>query len=194
MKIIVIPFLSILQEYAKKEYVADAVGNVMQQQLDKKQALRTRKGEDNSRVHFLINKFKSGKKLTPDEMSYLRQNAKGIIDQFKRISREREVVEKMMRVVPLKMDVQNVIQLALQQIAKHLGSEERVVSAMQIANAQYEYMQTEEYKDKPNGPFDNSEKPASSRLVNKSIMQHTIMAIVAYEQAKLGKSETPRMQ
>lgn len=126
--------------------------------------------------------------MTPDEMSYLRQKAKGIIDHIERSTHEREVVEHRMRVSLSKMNVQYVVLLALKQIAKHPSSEERVVRAKQIADAQYEYMQTDEYKDKPNAPFDNSEKPASSRLVNKSLMQHTIMAIVAYEQAKLGKS------
>lgn len=187
--------------YINEAYVTDAVDKVIQQQLDEKKALRrevTRKTlvieelqsgkkEVDSRVHFLTNKFKSGIKLTHDEIFYLRHNTKGIIDHIEQISHEREFTEQQMRVAPTKIVVQNIVLLALQQIAKLSSYEERAVRTMQIAEAQFQYMQNNEYKDKTNDPFGNSEKLISPQLVNKNQMQHTMIAIVAYEQAKLSK-------
>src|SRR5690606_38967958 len=101
-------------------------------------------------------------------------------------------VEQSMRCALTKMDVRNVVLLAVQHVAKHQCAEERVVRAAHIADAQYHYIQTDEYKDKPNSFIDHRDKPDRSHSVKKSLMQHTITAIVAYEQAKLMKSEHPR--
>lgn len=203
LNITYLPFQSLMPKYAKKEHAADVVGGVEKQQhTDAKQALRKvilRKvseiqasrsdKRDDPMVQRLVEKFKSGEKLTQDDMAYLRRNAPGMIDQIERIAREREFVEQSMRVAPSKMDVQNVVLLAIQQTAKHHSYEDRIIRALQIADAQYNYMQTKEYKDKPNSDLDNRKKLASSRRIEKSPMQHTIMAIVAYEQAKLMNSE-----
>lgn len=139
---------------------------------------------DNFKVHLLIEKFKNGRKMTEEELSFLRKKSFGIVDQIERISHEREMVEQRMRLATSKMDVQNVVMFALQKIAKHLNYEDRIIRAMQIGEAQYEYMQTNDYKEKPNSHFENSVKLANSRFINKSAMQHTLMAIVAYEQVK----------
>ena len=214
MKIMTVPFLSILPN-ANKGHATEAVDaaskvNVQpfdgnQQQLNVKQALKeqilrklselqalvTEQGHDNPKVKLIIDKFHNGKKLTSAEIAYLSQHAKGIVDHIERISREREIVEHRMSVAPSKMDVQNVVLLSLQQVAKHPSTEERIVRAAQIADAQYEYMQSEDYRNKPNGPLDDREKQASNRIGSRKDMMHTLMAIVAYEKAKLLTMEQP---
>src|SRR5690606_17555495 len=129
------PFLSILPNVNKvyAAETVDAVGNVnqlqfgasqqkfdaSQQQLNVKKVLKdeiqrkvselptlfTGKGHGNPKVKFIIDKFQSGKKLTPDERAYLSQHAKGVIDHIERVSRVREFVEQRMKAAPSKMDM-----------------------------------------------------------------------------------------
>ena len=131
------------------------VRDEIQQNLSKLQASRTAKGENDPKVQLILEKFKSGKKLTPDELAYVRRNAPGMIDNIEQIAREREIVEQGMRMAPTKMDVQIVVYQASQHISNNKSSEELSVRAMQLADAHREYMQTKEYEDKPNSPLDH---------------------------------------
>lgn len=176
-------FQPILPNYAKREH--DVVGDGGKQLLaDAKQTSRFTKGDD-PRVQHLVDKFKSGKKLTLDERAYLRRNAPGMIDHVERISSEREVVEQSMRFATSKADVQNVVLLALSQIAMHQSSEERAIRTMQLTDAQFTYMQTDEYKEKPNRFIDQRAKRISTPPMEKSLLHHKNMALNAYEHAKL---------
>jgi len=189
---------TILPVFARKMYDIDPFSHIKEQQFDenekfreertrrtlKIEALRNGKEELDPIVIFLIDKFKSGNKLTHEEFSFLRKNVQGIIDHIERILLEREFIEEKIKVAPTKMDVQNVVLFALQQVAKHPVWEERVIRAMHIADAQYHYMQLDDYIQKPNNTLNHGESAANLKCVNKNDMKNTLVAIVAYEQAK----------
>ncbi len=186
----------------KNEKTSVAEGNALQQMATSKQALketvqrqlsemqeaRTDMGEDDPKAQRYIEKFKSGKKLTPEEMAYVRQNAPGMVDYIDRIMREREVIELSMKMAPTKTDVQMVAFRASKQIEKHQIPEEREIRAKHLVDAKHEYEQTEEYKEKPNSPLDKQEKPVKVRY-KRSEKETLELAKTAYEPVKLEKKE-----
>lgn len=186
----------------KNEKTSVAEGNALQQMASSKQALketvqrqlsemqeaRTDMGEDDPKAQRYIEKFKSGKKLTPEEMAYVRQNAPGMVDYIDRIMREREVIELSMKMAPTKTDVQMVAFRASKQIEKHQIPEEREIRAKHLVDAKHEYEQTEEYKEKPNSPLDKQEKPVKVRY-KRSEKETLELAKTAYEPVKLEKKE-----
>ena len=192
----------IIPKRDKDEKAPAAEGNVVQQMADSKQALketvqqqlaeieeaRTDMGEDDPKAQRLIEKFKNGKKLTPEEMTYVRKNAPGMVDYIDRIMREREVIELSMKMAPSKTDVQMVAFRAAKQIEKHEIPEEREIRAKHLADAKHEYEQTDEYKEKPNSPLDKQEKPVKVRY-KRSEKETLELAKVAYEQVKPQKKE-----
>ena len=198
-------FQPTLQKPMKKEQTTPVIEeevNVAQQMKDSKQALkeiaqrqvaemqeaRTDMGEDDPKAQRLIEKFKNGKKLTPEEMTYVRKNAPGMVDYIDRIMREREMIEMSMKMAPSKTEVQMVAFRAAKQIEKHQIPEEREIRAKHLADAKHEYEQTEEYKEKPNSPLDKQEKPVKVRY-KRSEQQTLTLAKVAYEHVKLEKKE-----
>lgn len=203
MKVGTVPLQSILPKQANLERAAVVdVNEVKQQQAEARQAwresvqrqiaeilaARTDKGENDPRAQYLIDKFKSGKRLLPDEMVYVRQHAPGMIDYIERISRERDMIEQHMRIAPSKMDVGMVVFYASIRVPKHEHGDQSVARAMQFADAQYEYMRTEEYRQKPNSPYDKREKSAGPPAPKSlSLIPYTTMALTAYEQAKAVK-------
>lgn len=195
-------FQPILPKQAKKEKSPDTEVNVVQQMTDSKQVLkemaqrqiaeieeaRTDMGEDDPKAQRLIEKFKNGKKLKPEEMAYVRKNAPGIVDYIDRIMREREVLELGMKMAPSKTDVQMVAFRASKQIEKHPNPEEREIRAKHLADAKHEYEQTDEYKEKPNSPLDKEERPVRIQY-KKNPKQYVQIAIGAYEQGNPEKKE-----
>lgn len=165
-----------------------AVKETVQRQLSEMQEARTDMGEDDPKAQRYIEKFKSGKKLTPEEMAYVRQNAPGMVDYIDRIMREREVIELSMKMAPTKTDVQMVAFRASKQIEKHQIPEEREIRAKHLVDAKHEYEQTEEYKEKPNSPLDKQEKPVKVRY-KRSEKETLELAKTAYEPVKLEKKE-----
>ena len=202
LKIGLSTFQPIVPKQAKKEKAPDAEVSVIQQMTDSKQALkemaqrqiaeiqeaRTDMGEDDPKAQRLIEKFKNGKKLTPEEMAYVRKNAPGIVDYIDRITREREVIELSMKMAPTKTDVQMVAFRAAKQIEKHQIPEEREIRAKHLADAKHEYEQTDEYKEKPNSPLEKQEKPVKVRY-KRSEKETLELAKAAYEQVKPEKKE-----
>lgn len=186
----------------KNEKAPVAEGNALQQMADSKQALketvqrqlsemqeaRTDMGEDDPKAQRYIEKFKNGKKLTPEEMAYVRKHAPGMVDYIDRIMREREMIEFSMKMAPTKTDVQMVAFRAAKQIEKHQIPEEREIRAKHLVDAKHEYEQTDEYKEKPNSPLDKQEKPVKVR-VKLSEQQTITLAKASYEQVKLEKKE-----
>jgi len=149
------------------------------------QAFRTGKEGSGLQVRSLIDKFKTGKKLTPAEMAYLRKHASDEYETIERISREREVVEWGMRAAVTKQDVDHVVLLSSRHALKKSASEADVVRAAQFRDAHYQYMQTEEYREKPNHPWEDRKRSSRTRYIpeNNNIRYNT-MAIFAYEKAK----------
>ncbi|MEG0179786.1 MAG: hypothetical protein RR654_09560 [Oscillospiraceae bacterium] len=192
----------IVPKRSKNEKAPDVEVNVVQQMADSKQALketvqqqlaeieaaRTDMGEDDPKAQRLIEKFKNGKKLTPEEMAYVRKNAPGIVDYIDRITREREIIELSMKMAPTKTDVQMVAFSAAKQIEKHQIPEEREIRAKHLADAKHEYEQTDEYKGKSNSPLDKQERQVKVRY-KRSEQQTLTLAKAAYEQVKPEKKE-----
>lgn len=134
------------------------IRDTIQQQISDIHKAQTNMGEDDIKAQQLIDKFKSGSKLTPEEMAYIRENAPGMVDYVERITKEREVTELAMKMAPTKTDVQFVAYQAAKQIEKEPNTEERLVRAKHLADAKQKYEQTDEYKDKPNTPLDERKK------------------------------------
>ncbi|WP_332648162.1 hypothetical protein [Lysinibacillus sp. 54212] len=163
---------------------------IAQRQITAIEEARTDMGEDDPKAQRLIEKFKNGKRLTPEEMSYIRKNAPGMVDYIDRIQREREVIELGMKMAPTKTDVQMVAFRASKQIEKHHNPEEREIRAKHLADAKKEYEKTDEYKDKPNSPLDPYNKKPIRVKQKKNPKQHAQIAIQAYENTKNQKVET----
>ena len=176
--------MSVAQPHDAKQALKETV----QQQIAEIEAARTDMGEDDPKAQRLIEKFKNGKKLTPEEMAYVRKNAPGMVDYIDRITREREVIELSMKMAPTKTDVQMVAFRAAKKIEKHQIPEEREIRAKHLADAKHEYEQTEEYKEKPNSPLEKQEKPVKVRY-KRSEKETLELAKAAYEQVKPEKKE-----
>ena len=173
---------------AQPEDAKQALKVTVQQQIAEIEEARTDMGEDNPKAQRLIEKFKNGKKLTPEEMAYVRKNAPGMVDYIDRITREREVIELSMKMAPTKTDVQMVAFRAAKQIEKHQIPEEREIRAKHLADAKHEYEQTDEYKEKPNSPLEKQEKPVKVSY-KRNEKESFELAKVAYKQVNLGKKE-----
>lgn len=159
-----------------------------QQEVAKIQEARTDMGEDDPKAQRLIEKFKNGKKLTADEMAYVRKNAPGMVDYMDRIMREREIIELTMQSAPSKTEVQMVAFRAGKQIEKYYTGEEREIRARHLADAKHEYEKTDHYKEKPNTPLDepNRQKRSSYKLSEKQQMQR---AVHVYSDSRVEKKE-----
>lgn len=204
MKIGLNPFQPIVPKLDKKEKVENteevavvpqvtddpknAVKKIVQQQISEIEEARTDMGEDDPKAQQIIAKFKSGKKLSPEEMAYLRIHAPGMVGYIERIMREREIIELSMKMSRTKTDVQMVALSSAKQIEKCPNPEEREIRAKQLADAKHEYEKTDEYKEKPNSPLDKEKKHKKIRY--KQNKQQTIeLAKIAYKRVKTQKRE-----
>jgi len=160
----------------------------IQHQIAEMKEAQTNMGEDNPKAKYLIEKFKSGSKLTPKEMAYVRKNAPGITDYINQIMREREVMELAMKSAPSKTDVQITTIRFVKQIERHPIPEEREIRAKHLADAKHTYEQTEEYKNKPNTTLDKKKKPVQVKH-DETSKQSTTVVLEAYEKASLKKVE-----
>lgn len=136
---------------AKKEPadLKTSVRETMLRRLSEMQAAQARQGMDNPRVKLLIDIFKSGRKLAPEEMAYLRAHAPGMIDWIERVAHERAALERGMRSARTKTDVQMTILLAANRSALRRNAEEHIVRVRQFLDAQSQYFKTAEYRNKP---------------------------------------------
>jgi len=136
---------------AKKEPadVKASVRETMLRRLSEMQAAQARQGMDNPRVKRLIDIFKSGRKLAPDEMAYLRAHAPGQIDWIERVAHERAALELGMRSARTKTDVQMTVLLAADRGTLRRNAEEHIVRVRHYLDAQAQYMKTAEYRNKP---------------------------------------------
>lgn len=150
--------MSFTEQFEKTQQALKEAGQKFVAEL---QEARTDMGEDDPKVQRLIEKFKNGKKLTPEEMTYIRKNAPGMVETIERIMREREMIELSMKIAPTKTDVQLAVFRASKQIEKHPDPEQREIRAKHLADAKHEYEQTEEYKEKPNSPLEKNERKSS---------------------------------
>lgn len=164
--------------------VKQGIREMVQRRIAEIEEARTDMGEDDPKAQLLIEKIKSGKKLTSEEMNYIRKNAPGMVEYIERIMREREIIELGMKLAPTKTDVHIVALHAAKQIEKHHNPEEREIRAKHLADAKHEYEKTDDYKDKPNSPLDEEKK--SDQIKHKrNSTQYSHIAIQAYEQTKI---------
>jgi len=126
-----------------------AVRDAMLRRMADMRAATAIRGEDDLRARLLIDKFKSGRELAPDEMNYLRLHAPGEIEWIERIAAEREMLEQHMRLAPTRTDVQMLVLLATHRNVRNESAEHRLARARQFADAQSRYMLTDEYRNKP---------------------------------------------
>ena len=189
------PYLSYFTKYVRNESVSHALDNVEQEKLEVKSALKVELPqmglqsqsqstvEDKHRVQLLLDIFKSGTKLTLEEMAFLRQHTDGAISNIEKITRNREIDERKMKAAPSKLDWQNVVLRTLQQIANSPSSDH----SKQQTEDQNTFIQDQcdDFKGKTDQNVDTQEPTTNIRNTSKSSLQQAVMAIVAYEQAKL---------
>jgi len=143
-------------------------------------------GAENPKVRMLLQKFESGRELTPEEMAYLRRHAPDKIGYIEEVSRERKMVREAMRIAPTKMNVHLTAAQAVKHVHRHGVTEENAVRARHIADEQLQYMKTEEYQAKPSGPADRREKPTglyAEQDTNEYWIKRTTSALLAYQRA-----------
>lgn len=143
----------------------------VQNYIEEFQKALNEKGEDNPKVQRLMNKFRFGKKLTSQEMAYIRKHAPGLVDYVKRIMREREIVERGMKIAPTKHHVQMVAFHSAKLIEKG-PSEDRIVLSSHLSDAKKEYEKTDEYKEKPTSPLERAEKLERKKYKKKKHYQY----------------------
>lgn len=185
------------------ETVTDLVG----QAVSNIQEARNDMGEDDPKVQQLMEKFKGGRKLTPDEMNYIQKHAPGAVEYIDRIMREREMMELSMRLAPSKMDVQTAVIRIAKNIEKRPDAQEREVLMKHLADAKQTYEQTDEYKEKPNSPLDREEglprlkfnkRPVTERVLQlyeqqtKKTIETSVNGQVSKEIVKSSQDTTKR--
>lgn len=98
----------------------------------------------------IINKFKSGKKLSSKEMVYLSEKAPELYQKVLRITQEREQLEREMQAAESKEEVAKIVSQKMGSIEKMSGGDEfeETSRANQYSDAYSAYIATDEYKAK----------------------------------------------
>ena len=174
------------QQVNEKQAVKDSIF----QHISEIEAARNDTGEDDPKAQSLIEKFKGGKKLTADEMAYIRKHAPGMVEYIDRIMKEREVLELSMKMAPSKSDVQMVAFRAAQNIEKHYSGEEAEIRSKHLVDAKQQYEKTDEYKEKPNSPLDRQKKKIKLNFAQNE-QQTRIIAKAAYEGVRKMTKQKP---
>lgn len=179
--------LTPVQQFEQSRNELKAMGQRFIAELEE---ARTDMGEDDPKAQRLIEKFKSGKKLTPEELAYVRKNAPGMRDFIDRIMREREMIEMSMRQAPSKTDVQMVVYRASKQIEREPNADLKELRAKHLADAKQEYEQTNDYKEKPNSPLDREQR-AVRLAKEKKPKPYNPVAIASYEKVSKFEGKQP---
>lgn len=144
------------------------IKEIVQNYIEELQKAQNEKGEDNPKVQRLIGKFKFGKKLTPQEIAYIRKHAPGMMDYVHRIMRKRELMERSMKIAPTKYHVHMVAFQSTSFIEKEPSQEDRITLFHHLKDAKREYEKTDEFKEKPTGPLEMGEKTTRKNIGKKN--------------------------
>lgn len=101
------------------------------------------------RIEALRAKLKAGKRLTPEEMDFLREHAPELYVKAVRVAMEREEYERELRRAKTSEDAERIQNLKMAQIAqrlRHMDPEESEMLANAIADVNREYQKSDEYK------------------------------------------------
>lgn len=113
-------------------------------------------GGTDLKLERIINKFKSGKKLSSKEMVYLSEKAPEIYKKVLRITQEREQLEQEMQAAESKEEVAKIVSQKMGSIEKMSGGDEfeETSRANQYSDAYSAYIGTDEYKAKVDSEID----------------------------------------
>lgn len=108
--------------------------------------------ETERKVQRILNKLRSGKKLSPGELEYLEKNAPAVYAKALKITRERVQLEERMKNAKSKEAVADVLQDALNTVdALSMGdADETMIRINQYTDAFQEMKKTGEYQELPN--------------------------------------------
>lgn len=129
----------------------------------------------------IINKFKSGKKLSSKEMVYLSEKAPELYQKVLRITQEREQLEREMQAAESKEEVAKIVSQKMGSIEKMSGGDEfeETSRANQYSDAYSAYIATDEYKAKVNSEIDtvrntfkNGDKESEKEEVEKLLKKN----------------------
>lgn len=111
---------------------------------------------ENNRTTEIYYKFRSGKKLTPEELDYIAKKSPELYHQIKEIMQERQAMEAQMEMVESKEEVEEVriqevnkIQATMGKGKEAAAQAEKTMARVNQINAAYtEYTATLDYKEK----------------------------------------------
>lgn len=161
----------------KNTTLQNTVDGLKQREQEQKQALKEaiqrqtvaskmKTGKHNPKVQNILTKFHNGKKLSPEEMRYVRKHAPEQMETIIRITRERELTKMLMRQAKSKNDVQMIALSASQQVKNSPSASDRELRMKHLQNVKAEYEKTKEYKEKPNTQIDGAKKKKKSKTFN----------------------------
>lgn len=153
----------------KNTTLQNTVEDLKQREQEQKQALKEsiqrqtvaskmKTGRHNPKVQNILTKFHNGKKLSPEEMQYVRKHAPDQMETIIRITREREMTKMLMSQAKSKNDVQMIALSASQQIKNSPNASDRELRMKHLQNVRSEYEKTKEYKEKPNTQLEAAQK------------------------------------
>lgn len=134
----------------------------------------------------IINKFKSGKKLTSGELSYLAKAAPDIYQKVLRIMQRREQLEKRLEEASSKEEVQAIMMQEMQSVENFCANSdddfEKTALVNQMMDAYGKMTQSASYREKPDTEFsveeefmmeDKTEKEKRKKNKNNNSSEHT---------------------
>ena len=114
-------------------------------------SLNHQKDDDNIKLEAIMNKAKSGKKLSEADWEYLRQKNPQMYDKLKAVVKETEQYEKDLRSCSTRDQAQRLHLMKLGQILSELknGDDTAIIKAAYISRSTEEFTKSEVYKQLP---------------------------------------------
>lgn len=150
------------KEAAKK---TDAKAAISAEQLAINQ-FKEQNSKENNRTTEIYYKFRSGKKLTPEELDYIAKESPELYRQVKEIMQERQAMEAQMKMAESKEEVAEIRIQEVNKIQATMGkgeeaaaqAEKTMARVNQVDAAYMEYTATLDYKEKEDIESETEEK------------------------------------
>lgn len=127
-------------------------------QVKKEKTSEVNDADVNAKVQSLVEKFKSGKKLTAEEINFIRGQSPDTANYIERVLNERKIFEETFKNSPTKFHYYIAAMGFSKNIERNTSGEEKLVLSQHLRDAMFEFEKTDEFKEKPNTPYEASEK------------------------------------
>lgn len=148
-------------QFAGKKELRKTLPSTGNPQVDSLLGIMKEQNNKDTKAESIMNKFRSGKKLSPDELSYLAASNPEYYKEVVKVMQEREALERQMKAAKTKEQVANVYMNALNAAsvkAENGASAEEITAELnQLSNAKQEYVQSAEYRHKPDRTLEEND-------------------------------------